>query len=134
MISASAQTAKYRALCPANGLKSGDHVLRDRSAAGRIRRIRRPQEIGCGVTGLTISREQLAFARERIERRASPTGSTCASRTIATRLGRYDGVVSIEMFEAVGEKNWPTYFSKVREWLQPGGKAGLQTSSPFKAG
>ena len=40
--------------------------------------------------------------------------------------GLYDRIVSIEMFEAVGEKYWPAYFSKLRECLKPGGKAGLQ--------
>jgi len=40
--------------------------------------------------------------------------------------GQYDRIVSIEMFEAVGEKYWPTYFSQVQRCLKPGGKAGLQ--------
>ncbi len=40
--------------------------------------------------------------------------------------GSYDAVVSIEMFEAVGEKYWPGYFAKVRQCLKPGGRAGLQ--------
>jgi cyclopropane fatty-acyl-phospholipid synthase-like methyltransferase len=38
-----------------------------------------------------------------------------------TKPGKYDAIVSIEMFEAVGEKYWPTYFSKVRQCLKPGG-------------
>ena len=40
--------------------------------------------------------------------------------------GRYDRVASIEMFEAVGEAYWPTYFDKIREVLAPGGRVGLQ--------
>jgi cyclopropane-fatty-acyl-phospholipid synthase len=40
--------------------------------------------------------------------------------------GVYDKIVSIEMFEAVGEKYWPVYFGKLRECLKPGGRAGLQ--------
>ena len=41
--------------------------------------------------------------------------------------GRYDGVASIEMFEAVGEKYWPAYFATVRRALEPGGRACVQT-------
>jgi cyclopropane-fatty-acyl-phospholipid synthase len=40
--------------------------------------------------------------------------------------GQFDKVASIEMFEAVGEKYWPTYFSKISDVLKPGGSAGLQ--------
>ncbi len=40
--------------------------------------------------------------------------------------GHFDRVASIEMFEAVGEDYWPTYFDKVRDVLTPGGRAGLQ--------
>lgn len=39
---------------------------------------------------------------------------------------QFDGVASIEMFEAVGEKYWPTYFRTVRDRLKPGGQAALQ--------
>jgi len=38
----------------------------------------------------------------------------------------YDGIASIEMFEAVGEKYWPVYFETVRDRLKPGAKATLQ--------
>jgi len=40
--------------------------------------------------------------------------------------GRYDRIASIEMFEAVGEAYWPTYFNRVHDLLAPGGRAGLQ--------
>jgi cyclopropane-fatty-acyl-phospholipid synthase len=40
--------------------------------------------------------------------------------------GAYDGIASIEMFEAVGEKYWPVYFDSVRDRLKPGGQATLQ--------
>ena len=41
--------------------------------------------------------------------------------------GTYDGVASIEMFEAVGEKYWPAYFATLRRSLAPGGRACVQT-------
>jgi hypothetical protein len=78
------------------------------------------------VTGLTISNEQLAFARERIEKAGLSDKVDLRFQDYRDETGKYDGIVSIEMFEAVGEKYWPTYFSKVRQCLKPGGKAGLQ--------
>jgi len=41
--------------------------------------------------------------------------------------GKYDRIVSIEMLEAVGEKNWPTYFNQVKQLLKPEGEALIQT-------
>ncbi|MEQ8737535.1 MAG: class I SAM-dependent methyltransferase, partial [Hoeflea sp.] len=64
---ASAQTAKYRALANAIGLKRGDHVLEIGCGWGGFAEFA-ASEIGCRVTGLTISNQQLAFARERIEK------------------------------------------------------------------
>ena len=121
----SAQTAKYRALAQAAGLKAGDHVLEIGCGWGGFAEYA-ASEIGCRVTGLTISKEQLAFARQRIEKAGLSDKVEFRFQDYRDETGRYDGVVSIEMFEAVGEKYWPTYFSKVRECLKPGGKAGLQ--------
>ncbi|MEI4563223.1 SAM-dependent methyltransferase, partial [Klebsiella pneumoniae] len=41
--------------------------------------------------------------------------------------GSFDAIVSIEMFEAVGERYWPVYFAQLRERLKRGGKAVIQT-------
>lgn len=94
-------------------------------------------EIGCGwggfaeratadahsVTGLTISPSQHAYATRRL-----------AGKDVDVRLedyrkvrGRYDNIVSIEMFEAVGEHYWPAYFQTVAERLKRGGRAVIQT-------
>ena len=85
-----------------------------------------PREIGCRVTGLTISREQLDFARERIRRAGLSDRVTLKFQDYRDERETYDRAVSIEMFEAVGERYWPAYFSKVRDVLKPGGRAGLQ--------
>lgn len=122
---ASAQTAKYRALAQAAGLKAGDRVLEIGCGWGGFAEFA-ASEIGCHVTGLTISREQLAFARQRIEKAGLSDKVDLRFQDYRDETGQYDRIVSIEMFEAVGEKYWPTYFSKVRECLKPGGKAGLQ--------
>src|SRR5690606_31121420 len=80
----------------------------------------------CKVTGLTISREQLAFATERVRKAGLSDRVELKFQDYRDERDRYDRIVSIEMFEAVGEKYWSTYFSKVRDCLKPGGRAGLQ--------
>jgi len=122
---AAAQTKKYDALCDAIGVKPGYHLL----------------EIGCGwggfsehaaatrgarVTGLTISQEQHDFARARMQRQGLGDQVEIVMRDYRDETGNYDGIASIEMFEAVGEKYWPTYFNALHDRLKPGAQAGLQ--------
>jgi cyclopropane-fatty-acyl-phospholipid synthase len=82
--------------------------------------------MGAQVTAVTISKEQLAYARARIAT-AGLTSSVdvqfCDYRDI---VGQYDRIVSIEMIEAVGEAHWPDYFRVLSERLAPGGHAVLQ--------
>jgi cyclopropane-fatty-acyl-phospholipid synthase len=81
---------------------------------------------GCSVTGVTLSFEQLAFARQRLL--AHMTTGACDIRLQDYRdvRGTFDRIVSIEMLEAVGEAFWPTYFAGLRDRLVPGGIAVLQ--------
>ena len=106
----SAQAAKYRALARDTGIGPGDHVL----------------EIGCRVTGLTISREQLDYAQKRIHKAGLADRVELKFQDYRDETGTYDRIASIEMFEAVGEKYWDAFFSKVKECLRAGGTAGLQ--------
>lgn len=121
----SAQIAKYRALAEATGIGPGDHVLEIGCGWGGFAEFA-AGEIGCKVTGLTISREQFAFARERIAKAGLADRVELKFQDYRDETGAYDRIVSIEMFEAVGEKYWPAYFSKLHECLKPGGRAGLQ--------
>ncbi|MEM7489176.1 MAG: cyclopropane-fatty-acyl-phospholipid synthase family protein [Pseudomonadota bacterium] len=120
-----AQTAKYASIVDRMGVAAGDHVL----------------EIGCGwggfaeyaagvrglkVTGLTLSQEQLNFARERIDAAGLSDRVTFALRDYRDEAGSYDGIASIEMFEAVGRRYWPAYFETLRDRLRPGRQASLQ--------
>jgi cyclopropane-fatty-acyl-phospholipid synthase len=84
------------------------------------------REVGARVTGVTISREQYDFARKRLFEQG--LADKVEIRLIDYRdvEGAYDRVASIEMFEAVGERYWPAYFSKIQNVLKPGGQAGLQ--------
>lgn len=121
----SAQTAKYRALARDSGIGPDDHVLEIGCGWGGFAEFA-AREIGCRVTGLTISREQHAFARERMARAGLADKVDIKLRDYRDETGRYDRIASIEMFEAVGEKYWPVFFGKVRDCLKSGGTAGMQ--------
>ena len=114
-----AQIAKYDLVLDALELQERGRIL----------------EIGCGwggfaevaatrghhVTGLTISREQLDYARQRLGNNAEIRFQDYRDTT-----ERFDAIASIEMIEAVGEANWPTYFGVLHDRLKPGGAAAVQ--------
>jgi len=81
---------------------------------------------GCRVQGITISRRQLEFARQRVRDAGLDDRVTLEFCDYRDVHGRYDNVVSIEMYEAVGERFWPAYFGTLRDRLKPGGRAVVQ--------
>jgi len=122
----SAQACKYEAIAEGIGANENKHVL----------------EIGCGwggfaehvaktrgakVTGLTISKEQYDFAKKRVFEAGLADKVEILLRDYRDEPRKFDGIASIEMFEAVGEKHWPTYFETLRERLKPAAKASIQT-------
>ena len=97
------------------------------------------QEIGCGwggfleyaakrsfdVKGITISPSQFQFAKTRIgQMEKIPEIELIDYRKIS---GKFDAIVSIEMFEAVGSEYWEVFFSKIKGLLKENGKAAIQT-------
>ncbi|MBY6089742.1 SAM-dependent methyltransferase [Maritimibacter alkaliphilus] len=120
-----AQTQKYASMVDQMGVQPGDHVLEIGCGWGGFAEYA-AKERGLKVTGLTISREQLKFAQERIEKAGLSDLVTFKLQDYRDETGSYDGIASIEMFEAVGEKYWPQYFETVRERLRPGKNATLQ--------
>jgi cyclopropane-fatty-acyl-phospholipid synthase len=121
----SAQAAKYRVLARDIGIGPRDHVLEIGCGWGGFAEFA-AREIGCRVTGLTISREQHQFASERIARAGLADKVEIRLQDYRDEKGRYDRIASIEMFEAVGERYWPLFFRKVKDCLRAGGTAGLQ--------
>jgi cyclopropane-fatty-acyl-phospholipid synthase len=107
------------------GAQPGDHVLEIGCGWGGFAEYA-AKERGLRVTGLTISREQLSYAQDRIEKAGLSDKVTLKLQDYRDERGQYDGIASIEMFEAVGEKYWPVYFRKLRECLKPGKAATLQ--------
>ncbi|AEI94204.1 SAM-dependent methyltransferase [Roseobacter litoralis] len=120
-----AQTAKYKLMVDEIGAKPGDHILEIGCGWGGFAEYA-AKERGLRVTCLTISEEQFKYAKERIEKAGLSDLVDFKLQDYRDESGSYDGIASIEMFEAVGEKYWPTYFSKVRDRLKPGKSATLQ--------
>ncbi|MEY4730249.1 MAG: hypothetical protein RL020_1407, partial [Pseudomonadota bacterium] len=82
---------------------------------------------GVKITGITISQAQFDFAQQRIANAGLTNLVELLMQDYRDVRGEFDAVVSIEMFEAVGEKFWPGYFEVVRNVLKPGAKAIIQT-------
>ena len=122
---AAAQERKYAALAEAVGIAPGQSVLEIGCGWGGFAEwVARERD--CHVTALTISQEQFDFAQARIQRAGLQDRVTIKLQDYRDETGFYDRIVSIEMFEAVGEAFWPTYFRQLRERLSAGGRAGLQ--------
>jgi cyclopropane-fatty-acyl-phospholipid synthase len=120
-----AQTAKIDRVIELLDLRGGERVLEIGCGWGGFAE-RLLQKSDCSVTAVTLSAEQLDYARQRLD--ASVTNGRCELLHCDYRnvKGTFDRIVSIEMIEAVGEAYWPTYFAKLRDCLRPGGLAVLQ--------
>jgi cyclopropane-fatty-acyl-phospholipid synthase len=119
-----AQDRKYQRMLELVDPRPGQHVL----------------EIGCGwggfaeyaarrglrVTGLTLSAQQLDYARQRIARAGLQDRVELRLCDYRDFDGRVDHIVSIEMFEAVGRAYWTPYFETLARCLRRGGRAVLQ--------
>lgn len=120
-----AQRQKYASMVDRIGVQPGDHVLEIGCGWGGFAEYA-AGERGLKVTGLTISREQHDYAVERIRKAGLSDMVDIRMRDYRDEQGVYDGIASIEMFEAVGEKYWPIYFNTLHDRLKPGRSATLQ--------
>lgn len=120
-----AQTQKYEQLLVSLDATPGQHIL----------------EVGCGwggfaehaakqgyrVTGITLSTEQLAWAQKRLHDAGLDDLVDLRLQDYRHLDENFDHIVSVEMFEAVGESYWPDFFDMLSSRLRPGGKIALQT-------
>ena len=120
-----AQTAKYASMVDQMGVSAGDHVLEIGCGWGGFAEYA-AKERGLKVTCLTISKEQFNYAKERIENAGLADVVEFKLQDYRDERGTYDGIASIEMFEAVGEQYWPSYFNTLHACLKPGCQATLQ--------
>lgn len=119
-----AQKLKYHQVMEAAEVKAGSRVL----------------EIGCGwggfaetatkagaiLRGISLSKEQLAFANARMAREGLGKNVELVFEDYRDTKGTFDAIASIEMIEAVGEPHWPAYFKTIFDRLKPGGAAAIQ--------
>jgi cyclopropane-fatty-acyl-phospholipid synthase len=120
-----AQIRKYESMVDQMGAAPGDHVLEIGCGWGGFAEYA-ARERGLKVTGLTISQAQHDYAVQRIAAAGLSDRVEIKLQDYRDERGSYDGIASIEMFEAVGEKYWPVYFDTLRDRLKPGRHATLQ--------
>lgn len=120
-----AQDAKLSRIIEFLDVKAGHRILEIGCGWGPLAE-RLAVDTGCNVTGLTLSAEQLDFARARLHRRTPRNNWDLRLQDYRDVEGRYDRIASIEMLEAVGERYWPVYFDKLRQSLTDTGIAVLQ--------
>ncbi|ALK34801.1 SAM-dependent methyltransferase [Burkholderia plantarii] len=120
-----AQAAKYQRIVDTLGLRAGMHVLEIGCGWGGF--AEHAARLGIHVHALTISAEQHAFAQRRIHDARLGAFARIELRDYRDAHGQYDAIVSIEMFEAVGEAFWPEYFATLARCLAPGARALVQS-------
>lgn len=124
-----AQVAKMRRALDEAGVRAGDRVLEIGCGWGAMA-ITAARDVGARVTGVTLSREQLEWARRSVAE-AGVAGACDLRlqdyRDLPANAEPFDAVVSIEMFEAVGQEYWDSYFETLRRCLKPGGRACIQS-------
>ena len=122
---ADAQRNKYERICQLARISADDRVLEIGTGWGGMA-IYTAGTYGCKVTTITISAEQCALAKERVE--AAGLTDLIDIQLIDYRdvIGEYDKIVSIEMFEAVGVEFFPVFFNKCSALLKPGGRLAMQ--------
>jgi len=120
-----AQLNKFRLMYERLGLDASHHLLEIGSGWGGFA-IHAAQHSGCRVTSITLSKEQLAEAQRRAAAAGVADRVRFELRDYRDVRETYDRVVSIEMYEAVGEDYWPAYFAAIARALKPGGRAAIQ--------
>jgi cyclopropane-fatty-acyl-phospholipid synthase len=125
-----AQHAKVRRALRMAGVQPGDRVLEIGCGWGALAEMA-TTEFDAHLVGVTLSTEQLDWARQRLQR-PDARGADLRLQDyrdigVTTPDEPFDAICSIEMMEAVGREYWPTYFQTVHRLLKPGGRACIQT-------
>jgi cyclopropane-fatty-acyl-phospholipid synthase len=127
-----AQLAKKRHIAAKLMIEKGDRVLDIGCGWGGLA-LYLARICGAKVTGITLSREQLAFARERAGEAGQSSGIEFRLQDYREIDERFDKIVSVGMFEHVGPEFYATYFQQVAKLLQPSGMALIHTIGSSRA-
>jgi cyclopropane-fatty-acyl-phospholipid synthase len=122
---ADAQRRKIHRLVELAEIKPEHHVLEIGCGWGGFA-IEAARKTGCRVTGITISEEQLKYARDRVEQEGLSNKIDIVMCDYRDMQGSFDRIVSIEMLEAVGHQFYGTFFNTCDRLLKPGGRVALQ--------
>lgn len=122
-----AQKNKYAKILASTGIKPNEHLLEIGCGWGGLMEIAKKENIH--IDCLTISQEQAHYAQKRAANLDSNFSSQASIllKDYRDHENEYDGIASIEMFEAVGEAYWPSYFEVIYRCLKPGKKACIQS-------
>ncbi len=121
----SAQEAKYERLCQQLRLRPADHILEIGSGWGGFA-LHAARRYGCRVTTLTLSREQLAHVRRRVQTAGLAGRVEVLLRDYREMTGCFDRICSIEMMEAVGDEYLERFFERIESLLAPDGLFAAQ--------
>jgi cyclopropane-fatty-acyl-phospholipid synthase len=121
-----AQIQKLDRICRKLELQPGDRLLEIGTGWGAFA-LHAARNYGCRVTTTTISRRQYEYARERFDAGDPDRRITLLLEDYRQLRGRFDKIVSIEMFEAVGFEHYDDYFRACDRLLAPDGSMVLQT-------
>ena len=125
---AEAQRNKFRRLAEKAHLGPRDHVLEIGCGWGGFA-IFAARTYGCRVTGITISERQHHLGRQRVAAAGLDDRVEIRLQDYRDLAGRFDKIVSIEMFEALGQENWAPFFRKCEDVLAPDGLVAIQAIS-----
>jgi cyclopropane-fatty-acyl-phospholipid synthase len=120
------QRAKYRRILQQLNVKAGERILEIGCGWGGFAETA-AREGGAHVHGVTLSTEQLQFSQQRLHDSGLATQTNLQLMDYRDIDEQFDAIASIEMFEAVGEAYWPTYFESVSHNLKANGRACIQT-------
>ena len=124
---AQAQHAKVRRALQECGVRRGDRVLEIGCGWGALAETA-TRDFGAHVTGLTLSTEQLLYARQRLQQAGLAAQADLRLQDYRDiKDAPFDAIASIEMFEAVGREYWDSYFATLHSKLKPGGLACIQS-------
>ncbi len=120
-----AQYRKIDRILDLAGVQAGKSILEIGTGWGAL--ALRAAQRGCRVKTVTLSDEQFAYAKARFEAANVEAQIDLCLQDYRTLIGQFDAVVSCEMIEAVGKAYLPSYFDVIRDSLQPGAKAVIQS-------
>jgi cyclopropane-fatty-acyl-phospholipid synthase len=120
-----AQQAKYARILRKINARPGDHILEIGCGWGGFAEAAARQ--GLDVTGITLASTQAEYARDRMAKAGLSAHVSIKLMDYREVQGVFDHIVSIGMFEHVGEEYWPSYFETIKRHLKPEGNALIQS-------